>query len=341
MNTSVKVDGMQVRTKVNSNLLVSADTTESHFGIQLSQAKSALVEPVSTVDGDAFFYTANNNVAGNGDALSDTYVAYNPANTSAFNTNYGTTGGVGYVDYTLYLKATSTINDSKVALTKCNLLYNNTAVGEKAWRVAIFANQSADNPASAVAAAVSTTLAAPKSILALSGAANFNNDPVKAVASTSALGNVTYGTAAVIDGDIDAGTTRYYYIVARLWLEGEDTTCTAETFKTLNNNYTLDLDFAIGTDVSAVTIIGTTPDAYAYATVDSTAAGVTLTDGKLSNGATPSTYVWHKVSDDSVVAGATTDAAPAKVAQAENYYCIITAEDGNIYRTGTVAVAAL
>ena len=336
MNSTVTVTGMEVKTKVTSNLLISPNATEANFTTQLSQAKNALVEPVSTIDGKAFYYTSTSNVLPGGDARTDAYTLYNAADTSAFNTAYGTTGAVGYVDYTFYIKATSTEDNSKVALTKCNLLYNGAAVTEKAWRVAVFANVSADNAANA--SGVSTSLATAKTILTPASATNFTGG--KAVSSTSALDTVTYNTAAVIDADIDAGISRYYYITVRLWLEGEDNTCNVETFAALTNKYTLDLDFQIDTGATGVTAIGTTPSAYTYATVDSTAAGVTLTDSKLSNGATPSAYEWHKVSDDSVVGGATTNAAPAAGATAVDYYCIITATDGNVYRTGTVTVDA-
>ena len=339
MNTTVTVTGMEVKTKVSSNLLISPNTTESNFTAQLSQAKNALVEPVSSVDAKNFFFTKSSNVVNGGDAKTDTYVAYDPADTSAFTTAYAAPGAVGYVDYSFYIKATSTEDNSKVALTTCNLRYNDAAVTEKAWRVAVFANASANNAADATG--VSTDLGAAVSILTPAGATNFTTDPsISAVKTTSTLAAVTYNTAAVIDADIDAGITRYYYVTVRLWLEGEDTTCNVETFASLTNKYTLDLTFQIGKAVSGATAIGSAASALTYATVASTAAGVTLSDGKLSNGATPSSYVWHKVSDDSTVAGATTDAAPDAGVAAVDYYCIITATDGNIYRTGTVTVAA-
>lgn len=346
MNTSVKVSGMKVQTKVTSNLLISPNATEANFGTQLAQAKNALLEPVSTVDGINFFYTATDNVDASGDAKNEAYLSYSTTGLAVasghtqnnFNENYGTEDAVGFVDYTLYLKATSTENNSKVALTDCNLIYNGSTIGdEKAFRVAVFANPSDDNATSA--SGVSTTLGTAKSLLALSGAQNYENDPSnKAVASTSTTGNVTYGTAAVIDADIDAGITRYYYVVVRLWLEGEDKTCTNDTFANLTEDYELDLKFEIGTSKAGVELISSVVAShYTFAVVDSTAAGVTLTNAKLSNGATPSSYVWYNMSDGSVVSGSTTNAAPSADG---NYYCIITAADGNIYRTATVTVGA-
>ena len=320
MNQSVKVSGMKVQTKVTSNLLISPNATEANFGTQLAQAKNALLEPVSTTDGINFFYSATDNVDASGDAKAETYLSYATTGLTVesghtqnnFNENYGTEGAVGYVDYTLYLKATSTENDSKVALTDCNLIYNGATLDDEN------------------ASSVSTTLASAKSLLALSGAENYENG--KAVTSTTATGSVTYGTAAVIDADIDAGITRYYYVVVRLWLEGEDKTCTNDTFANLTE------DYEFGTSKAGVELISSVVAShYTFAVVDSTAAGVTLTESKLSNGANPSSYVWYNMSDGSVVSGSTTNAAPSADG---NYYCIITAADGNIYRTSTVTVGA-
>ena len=61
MNASNTVSGMEFRTKVSSNMLISPDTTESHFSTSLSQAKNALLEPVSSINGKDFYYTATDN----------------------------------------------------------------------------------------------------------------------------------------------------------------------------------------------------------------------------------------------------------------------------------------
>ena len=57
-------------------------------------------------------------------------------------------------------------------------------------------------------------------------------------------------------GEVDALTTKYFKVVVRLWLEGEDTTCTNETFATLINAYTLSVAFHLGGVETAVTVIG-------------------------------------------------------------------------------------
>ena len=55
---------------------------------------------------------------------------------------------------------------------------------------------------------------------------------------------------------IAAGQTEYNKVVIRLWLEGEDTSCTNATFANLTSNYSLAVAFALGGDETAVTAIG-------------------------------------------------------------------------------------
>ena len=65
MNIKVTVTGMEVRTKVSSNLMIAEDTIgstakkdEEAFKAQIPvQEVKGILEPVSTVDGKNFFYT--------------------------------------------------------------------------------------------------------------------------------------------------------------------------------------------------------------------------------------------------------------------------------------------
>lgn len=261
VNDKVTVTGMTAHTEVSSNLLISADNTEANFSSEtLNQATLAgnkKLEPVSTVNGVDFFYTVNAKADGSKISTAE-YVEYDAADPSDFNTAYKTSGAVGYVDYSFYLKAVSADDKSdKVAMTKCNLLYDGDPVTEKAWRVAVFAvatPKTGDNcdAVSDDEAAIAGNL---KSILALTGATN--QESGKAVDSTTTRASVTYGTPAVIDNTIpSAATTRYYKVVVRLWLEGEDKTCTNETFAALTEDYSLELQFSIGTSVAGITVIG-------------------------------------------------------------------------------------
>ena len=46
--------------------------------------------------------------------------------------------------------------------------------------------------------------------------------------------------------DIDLGETSYTRIVVRLWLEGEDVSCTSNTYAELTRNWKLSLEFKLG-----------------------------------------------------------------------------------------------
>jgi hypothetical protein len=292
MNKKVTVDGMEVRTKVGANLLICDTNVESDYTTALTQNRAALLEPVSTVDGKAFVYTVNANARGQALAT-PTWATYNEntnltnevagktAYDSAFNGVYGngtaftadtvalddtrTTGSkdgaaYGYVDYTFYLKATNDGTDRYINMTKCNLLKDNAAIdntsktagvdANRAWRVAVFV---ADTAAGTTAATPATGTAT--SILTLAGATNFT--PGEARDSSNALDTVTYNTAVNI-GDVGAtaGTTAYYKVVVRLWLEGEDDTCNSATYAALAKEYTLDLEFQLQSAAGGVTNIG-------------------------------------------------------------------------------------
>ena len=293
MNKEVTVTGMQMKTTVGSNLLISETASDSAFAKSLTQTRSALLEPSSTVDGIQYFYTTN--AGSNGDALADNYTPYSEATSqtdtaaaktaydAAFNTAYGNTAGTtafatayGYVDYAFYLKATNTDtgNTGTLVMSKCNLLYNASGDGttwaaptDKAWRTAMFVQELGSTVSNGTAPTVDTSGSTPsysgaakKTILRISGAGNQTG--TDAVATDSTLSAATYDTAATLDSTIASNATEYYYVVIRVWIEGEDTTCTSQTYAALTNNYKLDLEFALnggesGTK-SAVTHIGTT-----------------------------------------------------------------------------------
>jgi hypothetical protein len=244
---------------------VSPDTTESNFKPALTQTRSALLEPVSTINGVTFDYTVN--AAANGAALTDaTFATYSEdtslENTYAaktaydddFNGKYGQTANVaaaytpayGYIDYAFYLKATNTESSaSTIDMTKCNLLYNGTEVTEKAWRAAMFVQDLGTSASTGVAPGaqggpVLKTIMTP-SQAANQTADNARNGSTHAVASVSSV----YNKIAQVEDAIAVNATQYYYVVVRVWLEGEDTTCTSATYANLTDAWTLDLEFAI------------------------------------------------------------------------------------------------
>ena len=251
MNTSVTVTGMSVTAKVNDNLQIAPTTTAAtakeddsafKYGYVMTHT-TALLEPVSSINGVNFFYTSTKNVSADGDAASDTYVAYDPdtpAAMTAFNTNYGSTGAVGYVDYAVQLKADNSSNSPKdVVLSDINLTYAGTAAAQSAFRVAVFVWDMGATGATAASAPTQSKLV---SLLKMDGSAYYTDG--KAVTSTSALGDID-GAAddAATIGEVAANSTKYFKVVVRLWLEGEDESCTNATFASLTQTWDFDLTF--------------------------------------------------------------------------------------------------
>jgi len=290
MNKQVEVTGLSMKTKVSSNLLISSNNGAGTYKAdQLVEARQALLEPVSSNTGKTgtFYYTLD--AAENGSkahATSDkAYVLYNEGATaadaaggsavvtaagkykydSAFNTAYGISPSAteysvayGYIDYVFYLKATGDSADQALRMTACDLNYTyptgNDGSGDKAWRVALFATQLTDAQAgtgnSGAVGQIDPAASAAKAILKIDGAGYFTAD--SAVNSTTALGTVSYGSA-VIDADIDAGVTKYYKVLVRVWLEGEDTSCTSATYAKLSDAWTLDVEFKLTDSTSTAT----------------------------------------------------------------------------------------
>ena len=330
MNKEVQVSGMEVHTKVSSNLLICGDNVEGNYSSdELIQVRKALLEPTSTVSGatGSFFYTLDAAADGKkihditganadpykpySELTSDTTTGHtitalttgaadlisttsNSSRSSAgagkgafdatFNSAYGITGSAtaaegenayGYVDYVFYLKATSDTNSQAINMTRCNLLYDDKAIGntdsdptkgDKAWRVAVFASKLADGKggigdSDAAVSPDNASTTNSKGILALENTGNQTSG--QAVSDTNALGAVAYNPAGgIVIGTIaNSGSTEYYKVTVRLWLEGEDKTCKSDTYAQLTDHWKLDLAFELGkgTPVSA---IGSTEDAF-------------------------------------------------------------------------------
>jgi hypothetical protein len=77
MNKEVTVTGMTLKTKVSGNLLICGDNVEANYAEDLSQARAAFLEPVSTINGldGSFYYTVH--AQADGDAIDDDYILYN------------------------------------------------------------------------------------------------------------------------------------------------------------------------------------------------------------------------------------------------------------------------
>ena len=342
MNNSVKVDGMTVQTRVSSNLLIAETNLEENYSDSITQSRTGILEPASTVNGQSYWYTVN--AKGDGSAIApqtgDKYKEYseaarsnldNPAtpdvvennysnalgtqdakNTGktnydvAFNSSYGFNsydasydGGkgnadvsFGYIDYAFYIKATSAQADQVLYMSKCNLTYKNAA-GDAyeeiqkgfAWRVGLLAMPATANTASADDALVlKSTIGLPKAlnqnqvnpidttdfVAGTTPVSSYFLDPygkqaaagnyvagtkyygapsaqAQAVTSGTALANVgQQNAAAQAATDIDAGVTSYTRIIVRLWLEGEDISCTSTTYADLTKDWKLTLEFKLG-----------------------------------------------------------------------------------------------
>jgi len=296
MNKTVTVTGMEVRTKVGSNLLVSHDTSiagttknaDNTFTTTDTTAVKAWLEPVSTNNAAAtnFWYTLN--AAANGAKISGDYLDYdvaglgNATNTTNFAnkfsedygvlksevTSFGATttpqgAAVGYVDYVFQLKATNTEDAAaNINLTQLDLTYNKDDTanvarnGELAFRAAIFV-EAENTGKTAYENAGGTTL---NSIYKPSAAAYFTaNAGVSGANATTAVSNLV--TTATPLASVAAGDTNYYKVVVRLWIEGEDTTCTSETFANLTDTWSLDLELQLGqgTPVTELQMLPATP----------------------------------------------------------------------------------
>lgn len=343
MNKTVTATGMTLTAKVNSNLLI-APLGAAEYGTTVMPATTAyknhmviadaaqLLEPVSSVDGKAFFYTSTANADATGATIDDIYVAYDHANTVAdatdavtFDENYGTTGAKGYKDYVFALQAINTATATQyVDLTGLTLTYSGATDADLAFRTAVLVQEVTDAAGAAALTDVTT-----KTILGSTGSDYFTTK--QAVTSTTALAEVTtYGTAANI-GEVAAGATKYFKVTVRIWLEGEDKTCNTTTFATLNGKWALDLKFdfqdevahneasgtnkpialisrvntdatnaysmTIATNTGTVVVGGTTY--YGYAATKGTATGSTLysTDATLTVNSHVYTIVGSAVTD--------------------------------------------
>jgi hypothetical protein len=301
MNKTVQVTGMEVKTKVGDNLLISTTNLDTDYTSQtLLQTRKALLEPVSSINGatDTFYYTVD--AKADGDAVSDVYYKYAETGSGAtaetntlaakshyndaFQTAYGVTldsgasftdafqRAFGYVDYTFYIKATSSAANQKVVMSQCDLDYNGGVLEtsgtlgkvdgpDRAWRVAVFAKDiTGTNPGNGVYTTDDIAVATnQKGLIALANAQN--QQAGEAVESTtSAAGTVLNNASSngVVLGEITtANTTAYYKVVVRMWLEGEDNTCTSETYAKLTDAYKLDMEYKIVNSTDTTTAVKT------------------------------------------------------------------------------------
>lgn len=262
MNKRAKVENLSLKATVSSNLLISSDnSSDATYDKELKKNISALLAPSSTVNGIDYFYTLDAAADGHKakgpndeypflrytetkslDVL-DTYAEKDKYD-AVFNLNYNISTAnpqeageyktaYGYVDYVMYLKATSTEENQKIVMNKCNLLYKGNVLEDKAWRAAVFVQETS-------AKTQPTSIGTLVSIIAPAEAKNHNTG--LAADTISSIGTIQKESKEVIiDNAITSGNSKYYKVVVRVWMEGEDTTCTTEIYGNKTDKYTLDL----------------------------------------------------------------------------------------------------
>ena len=271
-NTTANASGMAMKATAGSNLLIAGDTiantaklTEDKFGADLILNETREIKPVSTIDGKNFYYT--NNALANGDAASGASFSALEVNVDEENYDKIDTSNYGFLEYVFQLKAVnSATNDQHIDLTALELTYAPTTTAEQtsaeaihAYRAAFFVEEFTNN---AFTKGPAATLNA---IYAQSNAAHFTkienkNQAIKA--TDGSTGDVPYASSATALATVGAGSTKYYKVVVRAYLEGEDTTCNNAQFLGVTKGWSLNLKVALqdttSPAVTPVTAITTT-----------------------------------------------------------------------------------
>ena len=267
MNNTVTVTGMEVKTRVSSNLMIATDTEgatakkgDSEFKSSIEQVVKGILEPVSTANAKTFFYTTDAIASGERANSSATMFTYVPGATPSdgtkftdkFSEIYGVTKSsataeygekaVAYVDYVFQLKATNTTAAPQyIIVNKLDLTYHKAASevdNNTAYRVAFFIE---DITSAATSAA---SLGDVNSQYKVTSSANFKNEVISAADPSTAT--APYLTSAQSLATVPNDTTAHYFkVTVRMWLEGQDTTCNNTTFMTLSGDWNLDIELSL------------------------------------------------------------------------------------------------
>ena len=334
-NNKVTVNGMKVSTQVKGNLLIansnSADTNYSSENLGLDVG--GVLEPVSTVNGVNFFYTKEN-VSGTGATTDTALETYSTQ--SLFEDYYDIDGADAYAEYAFYLKATSDVANQNVVISKFNMLYNGAAMGsEKAWRVAVFSQTVTETVAGTTPVAGDLKTILTPDTPANSAGLYFTSG--NAWSANNAKGSVSsLGSAATIGTIAAKGTTQRFYVVVRLFLEGEDKTCKNDTFANLTEDYTLNLVCELGNTATGATQLVSQQAAVATAGSGNTASVVA---GALGDDLVA--YQWEKKAGSTwnIISGQTTDSLAAQTA-GDVVRCKVTTQNYGIYYSNPVTCAA-
>ena len=268
--------------------------TDFKAGVLVQEIK-AILEPASTVNGLSYYYTVSANENGSVKNLisGDKYTAYNADATATdtahyankFSEDYNITKtntlfsspavdhAVPYVDYVFQLKLNNVEPESNLdlKLTKLDLTYTKLAsetTSEKAFRVATFIKELTDTNNNSQVGEGDTFAAfdAVTTIYAPTDAQNQSytnetptNNAVNSESSTAAVSYNKLGENAVNKITTVTPGAHYYKMGVRLWIEGEDKTCTSTTFAALKGNWALVLDIQLGgatANVQSLNVVG-------------------------------------------------------------------------------------
>ena len=261
-NSKVSVTGMQVKTRVSNNLLIDDfdqgnwATNDSSFSGSVTQTITSgnVIVPISTVDGINYYAVDPTNVKGDGDAKAEQYISVTKADDGSDDDDikkYYPDAEKLYLDYHYVLKAENTSTSAqKIVVKKLDLLYSgaNPQTAVKAFRVAFLVKEFTTAAVNGTKTRPGLPDAATK-IYTPSGAVNFTAG--EAVDSATTTGTVTYAAGATDSeiASVAAATTKYFEVTTRLWLEGEDKSCTVDTFKGLTSgNWAFNMDLYMQTD---------------------------------------------------------------------------------------------
>ena len=256
-NRAVTVSGMAITAKAGSNLLIAGDDltsvqqkADSEFAATLTQTISVNeLAPASTVNAKNFFYT-------------DSAKADGSIDTGKYDEATNNETKKYYVDYVFQLKAINTeTSEQSLYINSIGISYDEAAddtdkanleKAAKAFRCAFFLETARTTAGSEFSADTTTVTNGMKFIYTPKDAANQTNGKAVKSASTgdkanssADLGDVSYLSTKTAYETVATGT-HYYKGVARLWLEGEDTSCTNDLFKTATSQWKFDLGFRLG-----------------------------------------------------------------------------------------------
>jgi len=262
INNTVTANGLTVSTQTSNNLFIAplaagatAIPADNTFGtLDTTTVAAAILEPVSSINAQSatYYYNLTDNTDATGEREDNTinYVSYatgistDTDDTDSFDNdfeaNYEASGAVGYTDYEFALKAVNSQNAAyHINLNKIALKYAGGQDASKAYRIAVF-YQEADAPGDTVAADLADgTNGTLVDIKSVNGAAYFTStNAVSAVNATAAVASLNTANAGIT---VAANSTKYYKVLVRMWLEGEDDTCNNSTFMNLSESWTLDL----------------------------------------------------------------------------------------------------